>query len=234
MKDSRKIWGIVFILAAVYVVVGRFWDFPYVGIFRIMATVVLLWAVVDGVRKVNFYEILIPIAVLCILYRRFLGFSVLTPWTLLWAAVLGSVGLNMIFGGRRRSWRREGYDIPGNMNDGDGRAYTGREIRIENTFSTAIRYINSENFQMARIENTFGTLSVYLDNAIVPDNNAYLELNNHFGLTNLFIPNEWKVREDIDRAFGSVNEAGENTGTSAVNLSIHGASNFGTVRIYYI
>ncbi len=236
MKSSKNIMGIFFILAAVYIILGKIGILPYFSIARIMVTVLLVWMLADGIKRRNYYKILFSLALLSIVYEKVLRITALTPWTVLYAALFGSIGLTMIFQGKRRDRADERFRYQ-NMQgqETEGKTYTGGEIHIGNCFSTASRYINSDEFRMARIENTFGTLSVFFDNAFVPDGVANLRVENAFGLLNLYIPKDWEVQSyDIDRAFGSVNEYGMRTGTSGILLTIHGESNFGTIRIYYV
>lgn len=97
-KNSGKIlWGLFFILAAVYVVVSKLWIMPEVSVFSILLTVFFIWLFLNGIRNVNFWEILFSIAFICIIYDDWLGITALTPWTVLGAALLGSIGLSLIF-----------------------------------------------------------------------------------------------------------------------------------------
>ena len=105
MKSSKVFWGIFFILAAVYVVISKFGILPDIGVFSIILTVFFLWLFVEGIRNVNFWEILFSIAFICIIYDKPLGITALTPWTVLGAAFLGSIGLSLIFGGKKRKWK---------------------------------------------------------------------------------------------------------------------------------
>lgn len=235
MKSSKVFWGLFFILAAVYVVVSKFGILPDVGVFSILFTVFLIWMFVEGVRKLNFYEMLFSIAFLCIVHDEVLGITELTPWTVLVAALFGSIGLSMIFGGykkKRRIEHAQNY-AQGNMGIGTEQC-TGEQIRCENNFGSAIRYINSDNFKNATVENNFGTLSVYFDNAIVQSGSAFANVENNFGETNLYIPKEWKVQNNLDRSFGAINEVGSSIGTSSTVFYINGSANFGAINIHYI
>ncbi len=162
MKSSKVFWGIFFILAAVYVVISKFGILPDIGVFSIILTVFFLWLFVEGIRNVNFWEILFSIAFICIIYDEPLGITALTPWTVLGAAFLGSIGLSLIFGGKKRKWKT----VTGNVGTSSSEQYTGEEIRCENSFGSAIRYINSDNFRRAAIENNFGSLSVYFRHCV--------------------------------------------------------------------
>lgn len=235
MKSSKIFWGLFFILAAVYVVVSKFGILPDVGLFKILFTVFLGWTFVEGVRKINFYEILFSVAFLCILYDDQLGITALTPWTVLSAALLGSIGLSMIFGGIKKKKRLEDMQNSGVGHMGSSTEQcTGETLRFENNFGSAIRYINSDNFKSAQIENNFGSLAVYFDNAIIQAGSAYINVENNFGETNLYIPKEWQIRNNLDRSFGVINQIGNSVGSSSTVFFINGSSNFGSITIHYI
>lgn len=234
MKSRKIFWGIFFILAAVYVVVSKFGILPDIGVFSILITVFLLWLLVEGIRQINFYEILFSIAFICIVYDEPLGITALTPWTVLGAALLGSIGLSMIFNGSRKKWRAERNWNKSSATGSSSEQCSGEQVVCENNFGSAIRYVNSDNFQSAEVENNFGTLSVYFDNAIVQGGSAYVNVENNFGETNLYIPKEWRIQNDLDRSFGVINEIGSSTGSSSTVFCINGSSNFGAINLYYI
>ena len=133
-KNSGKIlWGVIFILAAVYVIVSRLWILPVVSLWSILGTIVCIWVILQGIRHVNFWEILFPIAFICIIYDKPLGITAITPWTVLGAALLGSIGLSMIF-------KKKEHGIYFSMGKGDAEdeddveSYDGESIRIDNSF----------------------------------------------------------------------------------------------------
>lgn len=233
MKKSKIFWGLFFILAAVYVVVSKLGILPDVGVFNIMFTVFLIWMLIEGVRRINFYEILFSIAFFCIVYKESLPISMLSSWTILAAALLGSIGLSMIFGDLDKKRRIEEMERMG-FAGSDGEQCTGEQLRIENNFGSAIRYITSDNFKNAQIENNFGSLSVYFDNAMIQDGSAAVNVENNFGETNLYIPKEWQVNNNLERAFGAINQNGTYAGSSSTALYINGSVNFGAINIHYI
>ena len=127
MKSSKVFWGIFFILAAVYVVISKFGILPDIGVFSIIMTVFFLWLFVEGIRNVNFWEILFAVAFICIIYDEPLGITALTPWTVLGAALLGSIGLSLIFGGKKRKWKTVTSSSVGTSSS---EQYTGEEILL--------------------------------------------------------------------------------------------------------
>ena len=230
MKSSKVFWGIFFILAAAYVIVSQFGIFPDIGIFRIVLTVWLIWLFAEGIRMLNFYEIFLPLAGIYMLYRRMIPFVKLSSWAVFGAAILISIGLSLLFDGAKRKRR---LNMQGGF-DGGTQQCTGEQIRVENNFGTAIRYINSDNFKNADVENNFGTLSLYFDNAIVQEGTAFINVENSFGTTNLYVPKEWKSQNNLKHSFGTVNEVGVSLGSSVTMFYMNGEANFGSINVHYI
>lgn len=237
MKEGygRIFWGIIFILAAVGLVASQFGIFPDVNLFGIMLTIFFGWMIFEGIRKLNFWGIFMPLACLYMIYDDEIGIFEISPWTMFGVAILCSIGFSMLFQNahRRRIYGEIGETTYAFSGDGSEQCH-GEQIRCENTFGSAIRYINSGNFKNAQLENNFGTLSVYFDNAIVQGGSAFVNVENHFGTTSLYVPKEWQVQNNLDRAFGSVSEKGRYEGSSDTLLYINGSTNFGTIVIVYV
>ena len=106
MKRKKEIIiGLLMIIGAVFIMVDRigfFWD---IGLFKIIVTVVLLGILIDNVVERSFGGILFSLAFLGILYDEPLGIEHLTPWPVLGAALLGTIGLNMIFKKNMCRWK---------------------------------------------------------------------------------------------------------------------------------
>ena len=207
-KNSGKIlWGLIFILAAVYVVVSKIYTLPVVSVWSILGTILCIWIVFQGIKHVNFWEILFPLAFICMIYDEQLGITELTPWSVLGAALLGSIGLSMIF-----KKKGQGFSVSFDHDSGDDEDVEnciGESIHIDNSFGSTIKYVNSDNFCKAKVENSFGE-------------------------TNLYIPKEWKTDNEIGQTFGSVQIHGISEGTSSNTLKLKGEVSFGEVNIHYI
>lgn len=237
MRRRKIFWGIFFIVMAMVVVVSKLGILPDIGVFSLLATAFLVWMAVDGARHRNFYEIMFAAAFLCIIYDKPLGIEALTPWTVLAAALLLSIGLSLLFGGkakRKRSIEFE-WDSDGSRGIGSSSEQcSNAKVRCENNFGSVIRYINSDNFCKASLENNFGSMILYFDNAMIQEDMATVKVENNFGETVLYIPKEWKVQNELEHCFGSINEHGKNMGTSSAELLLKGETNFGNIEIYYV
>ena len=237
MKKRKIFWGIFFIAMAMIVVVSKLGILPDVGVFSILATVFLFWMATDGVRHRNFYEMMFAVAFLCIIYDKPLGIEALTPWTVLAAALLLSIGLSLLFGGKGKKKHNIEFEWNSDGSSGIGSSSeqcSGEQIRCENNFGSAIRYINSDNFCKAHLENNFGSMTIYFDNAIIQGDTAYVKIDNNFGETILYIPKEWKVQNELEHCFGNINEHGKSLGTGSAVLHLKGETNFGYIGIYYV
>lgn len=236
MKNVWKIfWGIFFVLGAVYLIVSQIFKLPEISAFTVILTVFLLSIVIQGIRKLNFFFILFGLALIGCLYDKLLGIEALTPWTLLGAAFLGSIGLSLLFKNKKKAWKRGVSFFSRRSDAGVTEEYcSDGSQKFENNFSTVSRYINSDNFCSAELENNFGTMTVYFDNAIIQNPTAYLWVENNFGTINLYIPKAWKVERKSVWMCGRVMEKGKWEGTSGHTLCIHEETNFGAIIIYYV
>ena len=105
------------------VIASKIGVLPDVGVFSLLATVFLIWMAADGVRHRNFFEMIFAAAFLYIIYDKPLEIEVLTPWTVLAVALMFSIGLSLLFGGKREKkhsiefeWAhiRQNADLAGN------------------------------------------------------------------------------------------------------------------------
>ena len=204
MKKQKIFWGIFFIVAALLIIISKLGLMPDVGVFSIFATVILLWMLIQGLKHINFYEIMFAIAFLCIIYDEPLGIEALTPWSVLAAALLFSIGLSMLFHGKRRHYHHNTSAFGESSEQ-----FSDEHLVCENNFSAAIRYVNSDNFRDARLENNFGS-------------------------TALYIPKEWKVVTNLEHSFGNIDEYGSSVGSSDTTLYIQGEANFGHIELHYV
>lgn len=221
-KNNRKIfWGLLFILAAVYVIISRIWILPDISVLHILLTLLLVWIFLKGLKKVNFWQILFPIAFLCILYEKQLGITELTPWPVLGAALLGSIGFSLMIK-KKSSHLKQKYDLNGEC------------VCFENNFGESIKYIYSDNFVNGHFENNFGSMSVYFDNAMIQEETASAVVECNFGEIQLFIPKEWQVINELQQNLGGIQERGRCEGTSHCRLILKGEANFGEIVVHYI
>lgn len=97
-------------MAGAYLVVSQLGYLPAVGVFSLLFTVVCIAVIVASIPHVHFGGILFPLAFIAIIYDKPLGITAITPWTVLLAALLLTIGLHLIFGRFRKK-----YSIAGTL-----------------------------------------------------------------------------------------------------------------------
>ena len=220
-KNSGKIlWGLLFLVGAVYLIASKVWSLPRISVFNVILGVFCVWIMIEGIRHV-------------ILFSAPLGLSAFTPWPVLGAALLGSIGLSMIFKPKKHRTWSEGH-MYGNMAGSNSEQCNGENLNFDNTFGESIKYINTDNLCTVSVDNSFGSTSVYFDNAIIQGESASVYIDNSFGEISLYVPRAWNVDVNVEKAFGSVNMRGRMEGTSTHRLLVSGETNFGTLTIVFI
>ncbi|KEI90997.1 LiaF transmembrane domain-containing protein [Clostridium botulinum] len=233
MKKERVFWGILLILGGVFLIISKLGYFPDVNVFSLLLTVFLAVIIVKSLLRINFVGILFPIAFICIIYDKQLGITNITPWTVLIAALLGSIGLSMIFH-KHPKWVNNKYnyeDYKFEKIDIEDESH----VRFKSSFGASIKYINTDNFEQADFDCSFGAMKVYFDNAIMSnDNNAIVRINASFSGIELYVPKTWNIDDKTNVFLGAISEKNKNDKTTTNTLTLVGDINFAGVEIIYI
>lgn len=233
MKKERIFWGLFFILGAMAVVVSKLGFLENVSWWNLFFSVFLAAALIKSVFSRNPWGILFSLAFLCILYAVPLGITALTPWTVLGAALLGSIGCSILFHPRKHSWyhyhhmNHEAESIEGETVEGD-------TINLSTSFAGSVKYITSDDFKKANLNCSFGSMKVYFDNAMIESGRASVALDASFCGIELFIPRHWKVDNLVSASFGGVEEKNRNASAGTPVLQLTGHISFGGVTIVYV
>lgn len=249
MKSGRKIfWGLLLLAIAVLLITGNFLDLP---VLDVLVLLVLAAVLAEGIIHRNFALILFPIAVAVILNSERLGIGEINAWSVLAAALLGSIGLSVLFPRKGRPYVKNGNFIKSTFNFiGNNRNFEeavqneseetlqdelkGDSIRLENTFSDTVKYITSMALSDVNVTNCFGNMTIYFNNAVLKNHTAYARIVTSFGNTVLYVPASWKVVTKGHNAFGSIKEKGQSDPNSKEFFEIRAEASFGNVEIRYI
>ena len=232
MKKERIFWGLVFILCGVFLVVSKLGYVSDINVFSLLLTVFLVVIIIKSLTRMNFPGILFPLAFISIIYDEQLGITNITPWTVLFAALLGSVGLSMIFHKRNRWFHSKNH----------WEDYKFEKIEVEDeshvkygsSFNSTIKYINSDNFEQADFSCSFGSLKVYFDNATIRNGNAVVRIDASFSGVELYVPKSWNVDDKTSSFLGALSEKNKNDKVTTSTLTVVGDLKFSGVEIIYI
>ena len=239
MKKERVLWGILFILGAIFLLLSRteFMQNLEVNIWTIFWTITLIIIMIKSIFNLNFFGIFIPIPFLYELYDEMLYIEDFGFWTLFFATLLLSIGCNILF---PKKWKV--YNSPVQWNAGKNVSYdetfknhNNEYVSHEVNFSSCIKYVDSDCFKSGRFESNFGSLKVYFNNTVMLEPQATAFVASSFGSLELYIPKEWIVVNQIKSPiFGEVREKGYCAQSATNTLFLKGECNFGKIDIFYI
>lgn len=237
MKRNNIFWGFVLIMVAGLMLLNIFGVDPGIGVFRLLIGILLAAVMIKSIISVSIEGICFSAAFLIIVFSEEIGMPPVSPFRILLAALLLSLGLNLIFGNQLRKMRknrRESYrGIEGYEQVVDNETCDHIEVRLK--FGSIVKYVESDNFVSGDLSASFGALTVYFDNAVIQNASAEVYADASFGEIKLFIPKAWKVENTITSNFAGVNEHGSTQWTEEGKiLYLRGNVNFGAVEIYYI
>ena len=237
-RQHKKIfWGILFLLGAIALLVGGLGYVDGFSFWSILFSIALLGCLVDGILDRSFGQILFSLAVLIIINDDFLHLEAITPSPVLGAALLGTIGLNIIFPKRLRYKTPQIPHPPKNAGCSGKNTQefvSGEEIRCEVAFGYAVKYIVGRDISRIFLESSFGNLEVYFNDAVFKDNRANAFLECSFGNMELYVPSGWNVVMNIKRSFGSMEESGYGNPNGETTLFLEGNVSFGHVEIHHI
>ena len=232
MKKERIFWGFLLLLAGIFLIISKLGYFPNVNAFSLLLTAFLVVVIVKSLIHINFAGVLFPIAFICIIYDKQLGITSITPWTVLIAALLVSIGLSMIFHKHIKWVHPEHHSEEYQFEKID--VEDGSHVGFKNSFGATIKYINTDNFEQADFKCEFGAMKVYFDNAKMSNSNAVVRINAAFSGVELYIPKIWKVENKTNVFLGAVNEKNKSNQTPTNTLTLVGDISFSGVDIFYV
>lgn len=98
MRGKNNVfWGIMLVLGAVVLLVGRMGYLEGIGLGSILLNIALAAILIKGIFRRRFGTILFSLAFLVIINDELLHLEAITPWPVLGAALLGTIGLNLLF-----------------------------------------------------------------------------------------------------------------------------------------
>jgi len=224
----KAVWGIFLVGAAVLIIANAYYSFT--SLLPLLCIIVVLPVMVESLIHLSFTGVFIPAALLCIMFSSQLGLDKITPWPVLAAAVLLSIGFSIIFRKHDKWLNQMHFETDASFEN-----ITDDEMTCTVRFGEGTKYIMSENFEGASLNCQFGAIKAYFDNAKLSPNGAELNVNASFSGVELFIPKHWKVASSLNAFLGGVEEKSRNApDPDSPLLTLTGNVSFAGIVIYYI
>lgn len=240
-KHTSTIWGIILIGIAVILVLSQLGLLGNIkiGLWTMLFTIFFVITLIQSIFHISFSGILFSIAFLCILYDDYLGITALTPWTVLVVALLGSIGLSMIFPPKKHSHL---FSHISHVDINEDEMFSnvidetnGDTIECKNSFGACIKYINSENFVKGYVDTSFGGTKLYFDHTFIQSEYAELKIHGSFCGIELFVPKTWIVTSQVDVMLAGITEKNPKMHVGGGSkLLLTGDLKFAGIEITYI
>lgn len=230
MKNKNLFWGILLVLTAIFIVFDSLGYFNDIGIIKIIFTAILIGITIKGISHINFPLILFPLSFILILYSKELNISNLTPWPILFIALLLSIGLSLIF----NKANCNPLFICGKVDDVIINEPDDSNINSFVSFGSTIKYINTDDFKSAYIKCSFGDSKVYFDNAIIKGDSATINLDVSFGGVEIYVPKNWNIIQQVNSSFAGIDEKKGRNYEPGPSVILRGNISFSGITIIYI
>lgn len=96
MKQRNYFWGFVLVLMAICLIAGQYDVFDGISFWMIVLTILGSAVILDGIAHISINGVVIGCTLLFVLWKNQLGFHRLSNWTILLAALLLLIGLNIL------------------------------------------------------------------------------------------------------------------------------------------
>ena len=242
-KLENVFWGVFWIVCAVFLLMSKMGYFAQIGIMSLLLTVFFVAWLIKCLIRLDIAGALFPIAFIAIIYGEQLGIQAITPWPVLIAAVLGSIGVSMIYHPRHHyHYEYDKNDYKGcdykhhhfDAGNADVSSEEGNDIKVGCRFGGSVKYIKSDDFKRVCIDNQFSGMKIYFDDAIIQQGEAEIHLEGSFSGTELFIPKSWNVINQLNTTLGGIEEKNRPNTTGVPKVYLTGNIAFGGVTIMYI
>ena len=202
---------------------------PNISLWNLLFTVALGAWILECLIPAHFEGVFFPLALLGVIYAKPLGIEALSPWSLLGAALLLTIGWSMLFHGngyrRRQKVSVESDESAGEEND---------FISCDVAFRSSSKYISSAHFREASFHCTFGNLKAYFQSAKLAQDNARIDVSAQFGSIELYVPRTWQVVSHVHNMLSSIEEKNKTTEPAEHTVELTGDLAFASVKIYYV
>ena len=229
-KARNIIWGILLLLGAFAVLLSNMGYLAGLSFWPVFFSVILTALFLEGIIKRRIEQVLFSAAFFVIVNDELLHLEAITPWPVLGAALLGTIGLRLLFPGRKKNFRY----VLGDRKEVIEEKRIGDSISYTNVFGSTVKYVAGQ-VSSVNVENVFGSMEIYFSDAVLKEGSACVRVESCFGSVTVYVPSAWRIiLQDIETAFGNV-EADENSAVGGGStLYINGEVNFGSLEIHYI
>lgn len=235
MKTKKVYWGLMFILAAAFIVLHSAGVFDDIGVVSAVFAILLIPVIITSIIKHNFAGITFPLAIIAILFDEKLGIESFTPMPALFTALFLAIGLTLLFPRKHAWYNTKPISDRKVRGIGSEENIDGADIYINTRFGGTTRYIRSQCIKTVNIDASFGGAKIYFDGADIDGPEAIVNITSSFSGVDLYIPARWHVDNEITVSTGGVTEKGvQECEVTTKKITLRGNCGFSGVTIIRI
>lgn len=202
---SKTMWGLFFLCGAAAIITYSTIGFGTISLFTVLISIFLVVLLIQSIIKLNFFGIFSSLAIALIMYSEPLGFIELSPWYVILAAVLATIGCYILFGNKVKSNLKKDAVNAFSQNSFESVNSTSDNIVNCNvSFGSEVKYIQSQSMVRSNISASFSGVKLYFDKCLLHSNGAQIYIDASFSGIELFLPKEWNVVNQIETSLGGV------------------------------
>jgi hypothetical protein len=236
MKHNNWFWGVFFVLAAAFVIIGAVTSFAQIGFWSILAAVLLAAIFIQSLIHLNYFGVFMSLAVAYWIFQQPLHLYIISPWLLILAAIFLSIGFQIIFS------RHSKCTYVKRHCDDDDREYTTIEEIDDNnpyvkvSFGASSKYLHANALKGGQFCCSLGELKVYFDQVQLDPNGAEIYVDCSLGAINLYFPKTWRVVNRLHGSLGGISEDPQRSAPApdAPQITVTGNVSLGAVEIRYV
>ncbi|MDO5522345.1 MAG: hypothetical protein Q4G58_17770 [bacterium] len=236
MKKENIMWGLLLVLGAMVLIFGKLGYLGDINAVSLIVSAALGLIAVINLFKLEFTGVFFPLAFIGIIYDKELGITAITPWIILVAAALLSIGFSLIFHKHHHHYHTE-YNSKENYDEKDFDVIDVEDasnVTCTTKFGASAKYVNTEDFKQADLSCSFGAMKVYFDNATIQGEKAVVRIDGSFCGIELYVPKKWQVEDHLNVSLAGVTEKNRNQSTGTPVLVLVGSISFSGVDIIYV
>lgn len=230
-KNNNLFWGLIFIAAAFLVLAGQLEIFDDISLTRISLGILFIIISIRGLFQRNFFVFLLFLASFFIMFDEEFKITAITPMPILFAALLGSIGLTMLFPDKNSRIQHHGKQV--NFDNITNEADES-EVKCRTQFGATVKYVNTTCLTRADIYCSFGGADIYFDAAKLKGKTATINLDVSFGGVEIYIPRNWEIEQSVNAMLGGIDIKGMPDSIIDSTVTITGNVKFGGVTIHYV
>lgn len=242
MKKRSIVWGILFVLGGLLLILNALGIGTQYGLVPILGSILLIGVSITCFFDLNFVVGMIPLPIIAYLWRNELGIPEMNLWLMILASVIIGIGLTAIFGKALRERFQHRFSKPhfeGCFQEGQSQSTqneysdTDDHLVVNVSFGEQIKYARSTSLKTANVRAEFGSVKVYFDQCTPDPEGLKINVDCHFGGVVLFVPRLWNIDNQVNVFAGNVEGATMSSGDFQKVL-LTGEVRFGDVKIVYI